>query len=138
TARSLVVLLTYAGAYLLVINVIRTRPQLDRLVGTLVSFGGLLAFASLLEYLTGEGWLLPWRDSPAGGRLAGTFYNPDHFATWLAMLTCLGFGYLLARRSDGEGRLEPLLRSREGREEAIRRYLPFIGLVVMALALVFT
>ena len=138
TARSLLVLLTYAGTYVLVVQVIRTRPQLDRLVGTLVSFGGLLAFASLLDYLTGEGWVLPWRDNSAGGRLSGTFYNADHFATWLAMTTCLGFGYLLARRSGGEGRLGPTLRSREAREEAIRRYLPFFGLVVMALALIFT
>jgi tetratricopeptide (TPR) repeat protein/O-antigen ligase len=137
TVRSLLVLLAYAGAYLLVVNVIRTRPQLDRLVGTLVSLGGVLAFFSLLDYLTGEGWLLWWRDSPAGGRLSGTFYNADHFAAWLAMLICLGFGYLLARRS-GEGQLWPLLRSREKREEVIRHYLPFVGLVVMAVALVFT
>ena len=137
TARSLLLLLAYAGAYLLVVNVIRTRSQLDRLVGTLVSLGGALAFCSLLDYLTGDGWLLWWRDSPAGGRLSGTFYNADHFAAWLAMLICLGFGYLLARRL-GDAQLGTLLRSRERREEVIRHYLPFIGLVVMAVALVFT
>ena len=32
TGRSLLLLLTYAGAYVLVVNLIRTRPQLDRLV----------------------------------------------------------------------------------------------------------
>src|SRR5262245_32644905 len=137
TGRSLLALLAYAGAYLLVVNVIRTRLQLDRLVGSLVSLGGVLAFFGLIDYLTGEGWLLWWRDSPAGGRLSGTFYNADHFAAWLAMLICLGVGYLLARRSEG-GPLRTLLRSRAGREEAIRHYLPFIGLVVMAVALVFT
>jgi tetratricopeptide (TPR) repeat protein/O-antigen ligase len=137
TARSLLLLLAYAGAYLLVVNVIRTRSQLDRLVGTLVSLGGALAFCSLLDYLTGDAWLLWWRDSPAGGRLSGTFYNADHFAAWLAMLICLGFGYLLARRL-GDAQLGTLLRSRERREEVIRQYLPFIGLVVMAVALVFT
>jgi tetratricopeptide (TPR) repeat protein len=102
-----------------------------------VSLGGALAFCSLLDYLTGDGWLLWWRDSPAGGRLSGTFYNADHFAAWLAMLICLGFGYLLARRL-GDAQLGTLLRSRERREEVIRHYLPFIGLVVMAVALVFT
>ena len=138
TARSLLVLLTYASTYLLVVNVIRTREQLDRLVGTLVSFGGLLAFFGVLDYLTGHAWLLSWRDRPLGGRLAGTFPNPDHFAAWLAMVICLGLGWLIARRSSGEGRLGLRLRSREEREEAVRQYLPFIALVVMALALIFT
>jgi tetratricopeptide (TPR) repeat protein/O-antigen ligase len=138
TVRSLLVLLTYSGAYLLVVNVIRTRAQLGRLVVTLVSFGGVLAFSGVLDYLTGEAWLLWWRDRPLGGRLAGTFGNPDHFAAWLAMLICLGLGFLLARRSHREGRPGVSLRSREGREEAIRRYLPFVGMVVMALALVLT
>jgi tetratricopeptide (TPR) repeat protein/O-antigen ligase len=138
TARSLLVLLTYASAYLLVVNVIRTREQLGRLVGTLVAFGGLLAFLSLLDYLTGNAWLLTWRDRPLGGRLAGTFSNPDHFAAWLAMVICLGLGWLAGRRPSDEGLLGPRLSSREGREQAARQYLPFIGLVVMALALVFT
>jgi tetratricopeptide (TPR) repeat protein/O-antigen ligase len=138
TARSLAVLLTYAGTYVLVVNVIRTRAQLGRLVGTLVAFGGVLAFSSLLDYLTGNAWLLTWRDRPLGGRLAATFSNPDHFAAWLTMVICLGLGWLVARRPSAEGRLGPRLRSREGREEAARQYLPFIGLVVMALALVFT
>jgi tetratricopeptide (TPR) repeat protein len=134
----LVVLLTYAGAYLLVVNVVRTREQLDRLVGILVSFGGLLAFCAVLDYLTGRAWLLSWRDRPLGGRLAGTFPNPDHFAAWLAMLICLGLGWLAARRSNRDGRLAPRFRSREGREAAVRAYLPFISLVVMALALILT
>ena len=138
TARSLLVLLTYASAYLLVVNVIRTREQLDRLVGTVVSFGGLLAFLGVLDYLTGHAWLLSWRDRPLGGRLAGTFPNPDHFAAWLAMVICLGLGWLLARRSSGAVGLGPRLRSREEREEAVRQYLPFIALVVMALALILT
>jgi tetratricopeptide (TPR) repeat protein/O-antigen ligase len=138
TARALLVLLTYASAYFLVVNVIRTREQLERLVATLVSFGGLLAFLSVLDYLTGHAWLLSWRDRPLGGRLAGTFPNPDHFAAWLAMVICLGLGWLVARQSSGEGRRGPSLRSREEREEAIRQYLPFVALVVMAVALVFT
>src|SRR5262249_19499151 len=138
TARSLVVLLTYAGAYLLVVNVIRTREQLCRLVWILVSFGGLLGFCAGLAYLPGRAWLLWWRARPLRGRLAGTFPNPDHFAAWLAMLLCLGLGWLAARRSNGPRRLALRLGTREGREAAIRDYLPFIALVVTALALILT
>ena len=140
TARSLLLLLTYAGAYVLVVNLIRTRRQLDRLVSTLLILGGLLAFLGLLDYLTREVWLLRWRDSVPTGRLSGTFVNPDHFASWLTMLMFLGLGYLAARGRPGSGTARTLqvLRSREGREQVARHYLPFPALVVMALALVFT
>ena len=139
TARALLLLLTYAGAYLLVVHLVRTRAQLDRLVSTLLAFGGLLAFLGLLDYLGREAWLLRWR-GPATGRLSGTFVNPDHFAAWLAMLICLGVGYLLARRPSGRGArsLIEVLRSREGRERVARQYLPFVALVTMTVALVFT
>ena len=140
TARSLLLLLTYAGAYILVVNLIRTRRQLERLVSTLLILGGVLAFFGLLDYLTRDIWLLRWRDSPLTGRLSATFVNPDHFASWLTMMMFLGLGYLVARGQPGSGaaRLLHVLRSREGREEAARRYLPFPALVVMGLALVFT
>ena len=140
TARSLLLLLTYAGAYVLVVNLIRTRRQLDRLVSTLLILGGVLAFLGLLDYLTREVWLLRWRDSVPTGRLSGTFVNPDHFASWLTMLMFLGLGYLAARGRPGSGTARTLqvLRSREGREQVARHYLPFPALVVMALALVFT
>jgi tetratricopeptide (TPR) repeat protein/O-antigen ligase len=133
TSRSLAIMLTYAGVYVLVVNVVRTRRQLHRLVTALVSFGSVLAFAALLDYLGGEAWLLRWRDRPLEGRLAGTFGNPDHFATWLSMVVCLGLGLLLAHESRGSRFL-----SRETREEAARRFLPFVGIVVTTLALVFT
>lgn len=140
TARSLVLLLTYAGVYVLVVNLIRTRRELNRLVATLLILGGGLAFLGLLDYLTREIWLLRWRESPHTGRLSGTFVNPDHFASWLTMLILLGLGYVVARGRHGSGaaRLLQALRSREGREQAARHYLPFPALVVMALALVFT
>ena len=139
TARALQLFLTYAGAYVLVIQLIRTRRQLDRLVGTLLILGGLLAFAALLDHLARDAWLLRWRSGAATGRLAGTFANPDHFGAWLTMLILLGIGYLLARRGPARPTsLRHLLDSRVEREEAIRRYWPFLALVTMAVALVFT
>jgi tetratricopeptide (TPR) repeat protein/O-antigen ligase len=138
TARSFLLLLTYAAVYVLVVNLIKERRQLERLVQTVLLFGGMLAFLGLLDYLAGEPGLIGWRDSPQTGRLSGTFVNPDHFAAWLAMLVCLGLGYLATRRRPRGESVSHLLTSRETREHAIRRYLPFVGVGVMALALVFT
>ena len=71
TISALLVFLTYAGAYVLVIQLIRTRVQLERLVSTLLILGGILAFFGLLDYLARDAWLLRWRSTPATGRLAG-------------------------------------------------------------------
>jgi tetratricopeptide (TPR) repeat protein/O-antigen ligase len=140
TGRSLLLFLTYAAVYVLVVNLRRTRRQLDRLVRTLLVLGGLVAFLGLLDYLTAEAWLLRWRDHPFSRRVSGTFINPDHFAAWLGMLVCLGIGYLLARSPAfrADHRLRDLWGSRDGREELVRRYLPVVAVGVMALSLVFT
>ncbi len=140
TISALLIFLTYTGAYVLVVQLVRTRPQLERLMSTLLILGGLLAFLGLLDYLGRDAWLLRWRNTPATGRLSGTFANPDHFAAWLTMLIFLGIGYLLSRPGPAGGTpaLRHLLRSPARREEAVRRYLPFIALVTMAVALIFT
>jgi tetratricopeptide (TPR) repeat protein len=140
TVRTFRLFLTYVSVFVLVVNLVRTRRELDRLVRAIVLLGGALAFLGLVDYLTGETWLLPWRDHPATGRLAATFVNPDHFAAWLVMAVCLGLGDVLAAHGSGTGRraLGAVLASRRAREETIRRLLPFVGVGVMTLALVFT
>jgi tetratricopeptide (TPR) repeat protein/O-antigen ligase len=130
----------YAAVYFLVTQTVRTRRQVGRLVRTLLVVGALLAFLGLLDYLTGETWLLRWREHPFVARLSATFVNPDHFAAWLAMLVALGLGWMAARASGGRGgpSLAQRLSVRELREQAARRYLPMLGVVVMVIALVFT
>jgi hypothetical protein len=141
TLDSLLIFAGYAAVYLLVVQLVRTRRQLGRLVRVVLMAGGLMAFLALVDYMTGEAWLLAWlRDHPFGGRASGTFVNPDHFAAWLTMLIPLGLGWVTARA--GDGRHAPSVRAtmsiRALREQAIRRYLPLVGVVVMALALVMT
>jgi tetratricopeptide (TPR) repeat protein len=140
TLAGLLTVLMCAGVYLLVVNLIRRRRQLERLIQTLLLIGGELAFLGMLDYFAGTSWLIRWRQDPLPNRLSGTFANPDHFAPWLGMLVCLGLGYLRARTdvSGSPSGVLTLLRSREGREEAIRRYFPALAIVVMALALVLT
>jgi tetratricopeptide (TPR) repeat protein/O-antigen ligase len=140
TGRSLLLFLTYVAVYVLVVNLVRTRDQIDRLVRTLLLLGSLLAFLGLLDYMAGEAWLFRWRDLPFSKRVSGPFINPDHFAAWLVMLVCLGIGDLLARSRAArpDRSLRNLWLSPASREEIVRRYLPFVGVVVMALSVVFT
>ena len=138
TARSFLLFLTYAGVYVLVVNLVRSRQEMSRLLRALLLVGSLLAFLGLLDYLGGEAWLTRWRDHPFEGRLTGTFVNPDHFAAWLGMLVCLGTGSLLGRGTGSDAPVRHRLRSRQERERLLRRYLPVVGVGVMTLALVFT
>jgi putative inorganic carbon (hco3(-)) transporter len=140
TAAAALIFVGYVAVYGLVVQTVRTRRQVGRLVRTLLLVGGLMAFLGLLDYLTGETWLLRWREHPFGGRLSGTFVNPDHFAAWLAMLVALGLGWTAARAPESRRApsLATLLSVHELREQAVRRYLPLIGVGVMAIALVFT
>jgi len=128
TARSLLLFLTYAGAYALTVNLVRRRRDLDRLVRALLLAGGVLAFLSIVDYLSRESWIFRWREGPRNPRLFGPFVNPDHWASWLVMLICLGVGYLATRSAD----------TGVGREAALRRYLPASGVAIMSLAAVFT
>lgn len=130
----------YAAVYFLVVQLVRTRRQVGRLVRALLATGGLMAFLGLLDYLTGETWLLRWREHPFVARLSGTFVNPDHFAAWLAMLVALGLGWMVTRTGGRRSTpdLPRLLFVRELRERALRRYLPLVGVVVMVVALLFT
>ena len=122
------------------VNLVRTRTQLDRLVSTLLAFGGLLAFLGLLDYLGREAWLLRWRGACHGAPLRD-LRQPGSLRG-LARHADLPRG----RLSPGAPPVRPEARARssgcsalsEGRERVARQYLPFVALLAMAVALVFT
>ncbi len=137
---SVLVFIGYATVYLLVVQLIRTRQQVSRLIRTLLMLGAVMAAVGLADYMTGGTWVPIVRDHPYMGRLSATFVNPDHFAAWLAMLIALGLGWVIAR-SPGRRRTPSLRESlsvRELREQAARRYMPLLGVMIMGVALVFT
>jgi len=140
TAAAALTFAGYAAMYLLVVQTVRTRRQLAHVVRLLVVAGGLVAFLGLVDYLTGESALIRLRGHAFPARVSGTFVNPDHFAAWLAMLVALGLGWMVARGRQGPRApsLAARLSVRELREQAARRALPLVAIVVMAIALVFT
>lgn len=99
TLRSLLLGVLCAAVYYLVVHQVRTRRQVSRLVRALLALGGLMALLS---------------------PFSAPFVNPDHLSLWLAMLICLGVGWLVAR----------------GRET--RRAASLVVLGTMAIALAFT
>jgi Flp pilus assembly protein TadD len=140
TLTAALIFVGYAAVYALIVQTVRTRRQVGRLVRGLLLLGGLVAFLGLVDYLTGESALTRLRGHAFPSRLAGTFVNPDHLAAWLAMLIALGMGWTATRGRAGrhEPSLARRLAVRELRERAVRRTLPMLGIVVMAIALVFT
>src|SRR5262245_2367628 len=139
TARSLLLFLGYAGVYVLVVNLVRQRQQLDRLVRILVVAGAVLAFLSIVDYLLPDSWIFRWRAGPAAPRLTGPFVNPDHWASWLVMVLCLGVGYLAGRHaSEYEPLPGEIVTSHRAQQSTVRQYLPLLGLMLIALAAVLT
>lgn len=95
TRSAFLLLLSYVGVYYLVVHNFDTRGKLNRLLTTLLVFGGLLSFYGLLEFLSGNNGILGWKGGGAG-RVRGTFVNPDHFGAYLAILILLSTGFLMA------------------------------------------
>lgn len=98
TRHAVGLFLTCAAVYFLVVNHFRERLQIDRLVRFLLVLGSLLAFYSLLDYLSGSHGVFGWKKLSYAGRVTGTFVNPDHFAAWLAMLIPLALGFLFSTK----------------------------------------
>ena len=56
TLNSALIFLGYVAVYYLVVNVVRSRRDVSRLIRLLVGVGGLMAFLGLVDYLTGDTW----------------------------------------------------------------------------------
>ncbi|OGA01792.1 MAG: hypothetical protein A3I00_05490 [Betaproteobacteria bacterium RIFCSPLOWO2_02_FULL_64_12] len=140
SARSFLLFVAYVAVYYLVVNFVDTRRDTERVLRTLVVGASLLATLGLIDYLSREAWLLPWRTDPYGSRLSGTFANADHFAAWLTMATLLGIGWQMSRLDDlpGAPSVREIATSRELREAAVRRYLPLVAIGVLMIATIFT
>lgn len=136
TRESLVLFLAYASVYFATVHILRRRVDIERFTYVLTGFGALLALAGIVDYLHGEPLIIQWRDKPVTlGRVAGPFVNPDHFATWLAMILFLGIGALLSRRRQPQ---DARNESSARREWMSRGALHFFGLVLTGVALLLT
>src|SRR5262249_36907287 len=93
--------LTYAVVFLIAINTLRSRNQLNRLVLTLLSVGGVVAVIGLLQKVSGTTKHY-WFWEPATGDPFGPFNNYDQFASYMAMVLPMGLGYLWGQLVQGD------------------------------------
>src|SRR5439155_421589 len=91
TTRSLFLLLTYAAVYILIVNLIRRRRQLDRLLRLLLVLGAVLALGILL-FVFGRVGLAGWSLVAIGALMLTTL----GYAAWI------GLEPLVARVTGGE------------------------------------
>ena len=94
TWAELALAFTYAAVFLIVVNNMQSQAQLNRLLLTLVSVGGVLAVFWLLQKVSGTEkiywfWQRSWGSSPFG-----PYVNRNHFAGYMAMVLPLGLGWL--------------------------------------------
>ena len=103
TRDALVLLLVYVCVFYLVVQGVRSRPEMDRLIGSVSGLAALVAFYGLVEFLSGNHGIFGWKEY-APTRLRGTLVNPDHFASYLGMVIPLMMAYLIASGAGRRGR----------------------------------
>jgi tetratricopeptide (TPR) repeat protein/O-antigen ligase len=155
TRWSLLFFLAYVACFYLVVHTLDRREHVTQFLLFIVGMAGVGGVYGLLEYLSGNQGVLGLKPE-GGGRVRGTFINPDHFGAFLAMALMAGIGMLIAlgtrrirrsgRREDSrpedgdEGRvLEPSAsRSGEQQEQLFQNVLLLFVLGLVGTALVFT
>ncbi|MDL1958520.1 MAG: O-antigen ligase family protein [Deltaproteobacteria bacterium] len=98
TRDELLKFLAYAAVFFLIINNIKTRDQIRRLVLAIVITGTIVAFLGILQMLSGANkiyWF--WLSKYKIGNYFGPYVNPNHFAGYMGMVTPLGIGLLIAQ-----------------------------------------
>ncbi|MEA3386353.1 MAG: O-antigen ligase family protein [Thermodesulfobacteriota bacterium] len=98
TRDELLKVLAYVTVFLLIINNIKTRDQMRRLVLAIIITGTVVAFLGIMQMLSGTNkiyWF--WLSKYKIGNYFGPFVNPNHFAGYMGMVIPLGIGLLIAR-----------------------------------------
>ncbi|MFC1895935.1 O-antigen ligase family protein, partial [Thermodesulfobacteriota bacterium] len=102
TKEQLIKLLSYAGAFLLIVNNVTSPRRIRHLCWAVVGVGFFQALYGLIEYFSGYGHIYFWRKH-AIDSVSGTYTNRNHFAGYLEMAIPMALGMLMARAA-GAGR----------------------------------
>ena len=92
---------TYAVVFLIAVNNVRSQEQLNRLLLTLVSVGGVVAVLWLIQKVSGTEKIYWFWQPRWGGSPFGPYVNRNHFAGYMAMVLPLGLGWLWGQLVQG-------------------------------------
>lgn len=130
--------LTYAGAVLLLFMVVNSRVRCMLLMGAMLVAGFVQAALGILLSRSGQTYELMFAVFEPGGRVSGTFANPNHFAGFLSLSLACGIGLLiaqyegdLARRDGWQARLASMIHFCLSAKMLLR-----LSLVIMVIAMV--
>ncbi|HUS58356.1 MAG TPA: O-antigen ligase family protein [Planctomycetota bacterium] len=90
---------TYAIAFIVVINTIRRRSQVSRLLTAIVVTGFVVAMLGVLGAAAPNGKMLWFRSAPPGALFFGPFVSRNHFAGYLVMVVPIALGMMIATRN---------------------------------------
>ncbi len=124
--------LAYTVIFFLIVNTIRTRKQVTRLVYIILAVGLFESLYGLLQFVSGEHLIYSYRKTWFW--VNGTFINKNHFAGYLEMVIPLALGVLFTRfEKPGSSRLTLSVDSI--REKYPKAFLLLLGVLIMIFAL---
>ncbi|MEF9438599.1 MAG: O-antigen ligase family protein, partial [Candidatus Mariimomonas ferrooxydans] len=113
TKTELLKVISYAMIFIVTLNTIKTRQQINRMLSIIIAVGFVMGVFFIMRYLGAE--------APQG------FVNPDHYSAYLGMIIPLAFGFLLVTSL-----------TTERYTQIAMRVLLFFCVIVMSTALFFT
>ncbi len=94
--------LAYLAAALLVALCVGTARRVTLLLVAVLAAGVLQAVIAVALYSAGASYQYLFTDFAQGGRVTGTFVNPDHLAGYLELCLSAGLGLMLAQFGGGQ------------------------------------
>jgi putative inorganic carbon (HCO3(-)) transporter len=95
TETELYKFLAYAIIFFLIVNTIRTRKQINRLLYAIIVVGFLVSLYGLIQFVSGQHFI--YSHKMKSFWVHGTFVNKNHFAGYIEMVILLTFGMLFTR-----------------------------------------
>ena len=89
--------LTYATLFWMILNNLRQRRQLERIVAVIIGTGFFLAVFGIIQKYAWNGKIYWVRELTQGGNPFGPYVNRNHFAGYMEVVIPLTIGYLLAQ-----------------------------------------
>lgn len=93
---------SYAGIYILTVQLLAQGMYLKRTVTVIVAFGAVVAFFAIMQHLLPNNRIYWFRELTGGGTPFGPYVNRNHYAGLMGMIFPMVMGLFLYYRPKGE------------------------------------